>query len=271
MKGTIRERRKQDGTVVFTCQVEASRDPATNKRRYLTATATTRREANTLLHQMMADIDDTKTSGTDATILTLGELIERWLELGGPAAASTRMVYDGYIKNQIRPHLWDSRLDQLRVADMDRWYVTLRESGLAPASIRKAHTIVRAALAQGVRWVWINVNVAAMAKPPTVPKPVIATPRAADVKRLVEFVARTDLAMATYIRLSGVTGARPGEMCGLHWHDIDFVTGEVTVRRRIMRSSSGMFPRGPDQDRQSSPGSLGCVHAWVASRSPLGV
>jgi hypothetical protein len=29
MKGTIRERRKKDGTVVFTCQVEASRDLST--------------------------------------------------------------------------------------------------------------------------------------------------------------------------------------------------------------------------------------------------
>lgn len=243
MKGTIRERCKKDGTVVFTCQVDASRDPATNKRRYRTGTATTRREANSLLHTMMAEVDETMISGTDATILTLGELIERRLELGGPPADSTRMVYDGYIKNQIRPHLWDSRLDQLRVADMDRWYLTLRESGPAQRPRRFArHTIVRAALAQGVRWGWIHVDIAAMAKLPAVPKPVIATPRASDVKRLVEFVARTDLAMATYIRLSGVTGARPGEVCGLHWHDIDFVTGDVTVRRRIMRSSNGMFP-----------------------------
>jgi hypothetical protein len=84
MKGTIRERRMKDGTDVLPTKVEASRDPATkaNKRRYRTATATTRREANTLLHTMMAEVDETKTSGTDATILTLGELIERWLELG---------------------------------------------------------------------------------------------------------------------------------------------------------------------------------------------
>jgi hypothetical protein len=61
--------------------VEASRDPATNKRRYRTATATTRRQANSLLHTIMAEIDATKTSGTEATILTLGRrYIASWFD-----------------------------------------------------------------------------------------------------------------------------------------------------------------------------------------------
>ena len=150
-------------------------------------------------------------------------------------------MYAGYIKNQIRLHLWNVQLDQLKVADMDRWYVTLRKSGLKPASIRKAHTIVRAALAQGVRWGWIPVNVAAMAKPPIVPKAVIATPSSREVKDLVAFVGETDRDFATYLRLAGVTGARPGEMCALQWCDIEFDTSDMHVRRRIMRSEKGRF------------------------------
>ena len=168
-------------------------------------------------------------------------MIERWLELGGPAAPSTRLVYAGYIKNQIKPYLWDMRLDRLKVADMDRWCAVLREKGLRPASIRKAHTIVRAALSQGVRWGWIPVNVADMAKPPVVPKPVIATPKPADVKRLVAFIADFDQEFALYVRLSGVAGARPGEVCALQWEDIDFLSGDMHVRRRVMRSDKGMF------------------------------
>ena len=242
MKGTIRERVKKDGSTVYTCQVEAGRDPATNKRRYRTATAPTRRDANSLLHELMKEIDGEVGRVEEGTTMTLGALIERWLELGGPAAASTRQVYAGYIKNQIKPHLWDVRLDRLKVADLDRWYLMLRESGLKPASIRKAHTIVRAALSQGARWGWVPVNVAALAKPPTVAKPVIATPTAQAVKRLVEFIAPEDRDFATYVRVSGVTGARPGEVCALQWHDIDLVSGDMHVRRRIMRSESGTYP-----------------------------
>ena len=57
MKGTIRERVKKDGSTVYTCHVEAGRDPATNKRRYRTATAPTRRGAHSLLHELMREID----------------------------------------------------------------------------------------------------------------------------------------------------------------------------------------------------------------------
>ena len=56
MKGTIRERVRSSGTV-FICQVEAGRDPVTNKRRYRTATAKTRREANTLLYELLKEVE----------------------------------------------------------------------------------------------------------------------------------------------------------------------------------------------------------------------
>jgi integrase len=177
MKGTIRERTNKDGTTSWLCQVEISRDPATNKRRFKSGVAATKREASTLVHTILAEADKAREERADPTALTSGRLIEEWLRLSGPPAQSTRSVYAGYIKNQIKPHLWDARLDRLKVSDLDNWYLTLREAGLKPASVRKAHTIVRAALAQGVRWGWTPVNVAAMAKPPVVPKPVILTPQ----------------------------------------------------------------------------------------------
>ena len=47
-----------------------------------------------------------------------------------------------------------------------------------------------------------------------VPKAVIATPSSREVKDLVSFVLQTDRDFATYIRLAGVTGARPA---GVFW------------------------------------------------------
>lgn len=82
MKGTIRERVRSSGTV-FICQVEAGRDPVTNKRRYRTATARTRREANTLLYELLKEVEGDVGRVEENTLMTLGTLIERWLELGG--------------------------------------------------------------------------------------------------------------------------------------------------------------------------------------------
>ena len=55
-EGTIRQRVGSSGTV-FICQVEVGRDPVTNKRRYRTATAKTRREANTLLYELLKEVE----------------------------------------------------------------------------------------------------------------------------------------------------------------------------------------------------------------------
>ena len=52
------------------------------------------------------------------------------------------------VARDLLPALGDVPLRKLGVADMERWYAALRDKGLSPASIRKAHTIVRAALAK---------------------------------------------------------------------------------------------------------------------------
>ena len=118
MRGTIRERCKADGTRLFTCQVEIGRDPATGKRRYKTGTAKTKREADALVRRLLRDAE-TESANTEraTTARTLGELIERWLEVGGPCAPSTRLVYAGYIRGQIKPHIAGIRLDRLKVTD----------------------------------------------------------------------------------------------------------------------------------------------------------
>ena len=95
------------------------------------------------------------------------------------------------------------------VADLERWYAALRDKCLSPASIRKAHTIVRAALAHAVRWGWAPTNVAALARPPLVPKAVIATPKPSAVRRMLAVAREHDPDLAVYLHLAAVTGARP--------------------------------------------------------------
>ncbi len=244
MKGTIRERPNRDGSTSYLCQVFEGRDPVTQRRLFKTGVAKSKRAAHALIHTLLTESgQDRQPDGRPTTHRTLGELIEEWLRVAGPQAVSTRSVYDGYLRAQILPFIGDTRLDRLRVDDLDRWYALLRDQkGLKPSSIRKAHTIVRGALAQGVRWGWVPINVAALVAPPIVPKPVIATPKPADVKRLVEAIAAEgDLRFATYVRLSGVTGGRPGEMCALQWRDVDFDDRELHLRRRVMRSKDGLL------------------------------
>ena len=234
VKGTIRVRPKKDGTKRYYCQVFAGLDPKTGKKRYLTGTATSEREAHRVVRRLIADVEAGHAPRERAT---LNELIEAWLQVAGPPGEATRVVYDGYIRKHITNGVGRVPVSRLRVEELDRWYAELRKRGLAPASIRKVHNIIRGALTQGVKWGWIGVNVAAAAKPPPVPKPVVTTPEPAIVRNLVETATAVDPELATFLRLSAVTGARPGEMCGLRWQDLDETAGELEIKRRIVRAA----------------------------------
>jgi len=213
------------------CQVKAGRDPATGKQRILTGTARTERAAHRLLHDLINQSGDPAERASDAT---LEAVIEQWLASGGPAGEATRQIYAGYIRLHVLPVLGSVPLRKLRVADMERWYATLGDKGLSPASIRKAHTIVRAALAQAVRWGWVPSNVAALARPPLVPKAVVATPTPAAVRRILTVARERNPELAVYLHVAAVTGARPGEVCGLRWSDIDLDEQELYISRRIL-------------------------------------
>jgi len=231
MKGTLRVHVNKDGTKSYVYQVKIGRDPGTGKQRVLTGTAKSERAAHRLLHDLINKSRDPAELASDATVQAV---IEQWLATGGPAGEATRQVYAGYIRLHILPALGSIPLRKLGVADLDRWYATLRDTGLSPASIRKAHTIVRAALAQAVRWGWVSSNVAALARPPLVPKAVVATPNPADVRRILTIARKHDPELAVYLHVAAVTGARPGELCGVRWTDIDFGRSELFICRRIL-------------------------------------
>ena len=54
----------------------------------------------------------------------------------------------------------------LRVEDVDRWMLRMRKDGVGPASVRNQLSVLRAALAQAVKWDWIDRNPAALASNP---------------------------------------------------------------------------------------------------------
>ena len=55
-------------------------------------------------------------------------------------------------------------LARLSVGDVERWHTRLRRAGMRDAGIKNQHGVLRAALAQAVRWGWASTNVASMAQ-----------------------------------------------------------------------------------------------------------
>jgi integrase len=77
-------------------------------------------------------------------------------------------------------------------------------------------------------------NPAAKVDRPRGAKPDITPPTPADVVRMI---AEASPALALFLRLAALTGARRGQLCGLHWADIDLDGAAVPDRRRSRMSS----------------------------------
>ena len=89
-----------------------------------------------------------------------------------------------------------------------------REKNLKPRTIRQAHSVVRGAMGQAIKWDWLGMNPALMASPP-VRKHEIHPPSPDAVAELVQAAEQDGPEFPVFLRLAAATGARRGELCAL--------------------------------------------------------
>lgn len=190
----------------------------------------------------------------DPTAITFADALDRWVDLhAADWSPKTLLEHQAKIRLYLRPELGNRRLRDLRGADLDALYARLRKHGanvkkkpLGPGSVRKIHNIAHAALAQAVRWGWIDTNPADAATSPKVPATRIQPPDPAQIAKILD---RADPDLAMFLRLAATTGARRGQLCALRWSDIDLDGGEITFTRALTTGPDGIIEKGTKTDR----------------------
>ncbi len=229
MEGTLRQKRPGYWEV----RADVGRDPVTGKRRQKSHgfPAATRREAEKEKRRFLAEVDAGRHRATEESF---GQLLEAWYagRVSGWSPTTTERNRS-LLDKHILPALGSKPLSKLRPADLDRFYDRLAKVGQAPASIRKAHSIMRSALNLGERWEWVDRNPAALASPPVVRKIEVVAPPASMVQAVMAEAARYP-GFPLFLRLAGVTGARRGELCGLRRGDIDLAGGSLRISRGVI-------------------------------------
>lgn len=217
---------------------ESPRDPLTGKRRQVSRRFLgSERAANRALVDLMAQVG--ANPGSSATV---SQLLDRWLELvGGTLSPTTLRTYQGYINRRIRPALGQRRLEKLGTDDLDAFYKALSDEGLAPASVRQVHAILRRALNQGVRWGWITTNPALLTTKPPNRRRQRPAPTPVEVLALV---AAGGPSFSAMFRLAAATGARRGELCALRWPDVDLERGSVDIARAVISAPGRWIEKG---------------------------
>src|SRR5262249_10543817 len=114
---------------------------------------------------------------------------------------------------------------------LDGLYGELTKRGLAPATVRQIHALMRAALNQAVRWGLVRRNVAQLASALAQPQREQRPPTAEQVHSLIEAATGIEPMFGLYVRVVAASGMRRSEACGLRWSDVNLQIGRLTVAR----------------------------------------
>jgi integrase len=219
------------GTGKWKLRVYAGRD-SRNRPAYVSRNFNgTRRQAESALIKLVADLERRKATNHARSVR---DLLAGWLaDIEPGRSPSTMREHRRCVEKNILPAIGSVRLDRLTARHLDELYGSMLARGLAPASVRRHHSILSAALHRAVTWGWLGSNPAHGASPPGIPRSPATAPSTETVQKLVVAAQQTDPVLATAIVLAAVTGVRRGELCALRWSDVDWTRRTLTIARSL--------------------------------------
>ena len=225
MKGTLVKRGGRYSVVV-----ELDRDPVTGRRRREWHSGYgTKRDAEAARVEILSRVQ--RNEYVSPSSVTLAAFLEaEWL----PAIrASVRpSTFTSYELNcrRVTERLGTTPLQRLTPAALNALYGELGES-LSPRTTRYVHTVLRRALADGVKWGRLVRNPADAATPPSAKAAKAPPPKTWSASELRAFLdsVRGDRLHPLWM-LYATAGLRRGEAVGLKWPDVDLEGARLAVR-----------------------------------------
>lgn len=215
----------------WVAQVDLGWHHGRRKRKYVAAR--TRAEAHTKLRAVLTERDRGLVS--TARPMKVKDWFETYRTEVAPSRqrVSTLERLDDTIRLHITPVIGHHRLDQLKPMHLVALYNAKTGAGLAAATVRQIHAIIRRALAVAVKWQLVTQNVATLVDPPSVPRIEVEPLTSTEAQKLLQAAlgGRNEARWIVGLAL----GLRQGEVLGLWWDDIDLDAGTLRVRRALQR------------------------------------
>lgn len=203
------------------------------KRKYLNYTVHgTKRDAQARLNKLLVDRDADRL--VMPSRLTLAEYLEQWKEkaLKGRVAPRTFKTYEDNLNRYIIPALGDKKLTAITAWDIQGVYSSMTERGLSAGTVRHAHTVIRNALKQAVKWRVLPSNPADSVDLPQADRAQkFRALTGEQVERFLAAIADSPWKAVYHLMLN--TGMRPGEVFGLTWEHVDLARGELVVAHAV--------------------------------------
>jgi integrase len=220
-EGTIYKRK--DGTWSAQVSIQGRR---------LTKYTKTQSEARSWLRKTLNQVDNGITFlGAQ---MELGKYLEQWLVT---VKTSVRpRTYDQYRQiatGHIIPVLGRIKLKDLRPDQIQSLYNNKLKSGTSNRTVRMIHAVIHRALNQALQMSIITRNPSDVVIIPKLIKKEMKTLTDTQVQTLLLAVRGTRYE-ALYL-LAVTTGLREGELLGLKWSDLDWITRHLSIQRQLQR------------------------------------
>jgi integrase len=190
----------------------------------------TRKAVVAWLHQQ----HDAQNRGQQADVgkRTVETWLDEWLTLKKPhLEARSHDACEQHVRLHLKPIVGRIHLGKLRPFHIASLYSALADKGVSPAMQRHVGVTLTTALHDAVRQGYLSNNPARVIKKPKSKRPEIHPLDSNQVRSFLAATA-TDRLHALYV-LALDTGMRQGELFGLHWPEIDFTSGLVTVKQSL--------------------------------------
>ena len=141
--------------------------------------------------------------------------------------------YEQIARDYILPYLGKSRLQDLRVENIEGLYQVLLQAGVSVRNVRYVHSLLHRSLSDAVKRGVVGLNAAHGARQP---KMIHHEMKILDENQVMQFfIAVQDDRNEALVHLAIKTGMRKGELLGLKWTDLDWAKGLIRVQRQVQR------------------------------------
>ena len=225
------------GENTWTVRIFLGRD-TNGKRRYFNKTIHgTKREAQKYLTAALREKD--LGIFVEPASMSLNEYLDKWLETAAKPriSESTFHNYESLLKRHICPSLGQRKLSDVKPLDVQRVYSKMQTDELSARTVRYAHTVLKSAFKQAVRWDLLSRNPCDSVELPKMKRNEMKAFSPEQAKSFLE--AAKDDKHGIIFSFALATGMRPEEYLGLQWKDINLQNGTATIQRVLIWHKKG--------------------------------
>lgn len=213
-------------------RVYLGRDRKTRKRTYHNRTIYgSLRYAQAYLTKRLHERDLSR--GVEGIQVTVDEFLDHWLKTAvkPKVRGKTYSDYAAMLGRYIRPAIGARMLAALSPLEIQTAYQIMIDQKLSARTIRYAHSVLRAAIRQAIRWQLLLADPTQGVQLPASQSREMSVLNTEQARSFLKAASLSPQACVFAVALT--TGMRPSEYLGLCWRDIDWNRGTVSIVRSL--------------------------------------